>query len=416
MGKAGDDSGNSPINWQFIPINNQDTIMKNLLNGFQKNLTILLDSRNQYRKLQQHLDKQPVGFPSTFNGIELDLLKELFTMDEASAALHLNYRFELFETIFERAKPDGYTEKALQDLLDAMEKKGAIFVRRDPDGTAYYALHPYLVGMFEMQLKRLTPALYLKTRTYMLQKFAFEYLSSEILQMRVIPVQKSISTIQHIATYDQIREIVEQAKDRISIAECICRRGKDSIGKPCKATDMREICIGFREFHDSYVRHNWGRSISKEEAFEILDKNEKEGLVLMPSNMQEPHFVCSCCDCCCGVLEMLNLLPSPAKKVCNNYESELNPDSCKGCGQCLKRCPTQAIKNKGKHAIAINLKRCIGCGLCAASCKSGAIQMKQKSEKFLPPKNHEDLYDFLMEHKKNAIEKIYHLSRTFLDV
>jgi ferredoxin len=390
--------------------------MKNILTGIQKNLSIMLDSRNQYRKLQQHLDKQAVGFPSTFNGIELDLLKEMFTMDEASAALYLNYRFELFETIYERANPYGYTEKALQDLLDAMEKKGSIFVRRDPDDPPYYALHPYVIGMFEMQIKRLTPALYLKTRTYMLQKFAFEYLSSEILQMRVIPVQKSISPIQNIATYDQIREIVEGSKTKIGIAECICRKGKDLIGTPCKATDRREICIGFRDFHDTYVRHNWGRSISKEEVFEVLEKNEKEGLVLMPSNMQEPNFVCSCCDCCCGILEILNMLPSPADKVCNNFTSELDPDACKGCGLCMNRCPTNAITSNGKHAISIDSKRCIGCGLCAAICKSGAVRMKQNDKKFVPPKNHEDLYDFLMEHKKNAIGKIYHLSRTFLDV
>jgi len=390
--------------------------MKNILIGIQKNLSIMMDSRKQYRRLQQHLDKQPVGFPSTFNGVELDLLKELFTMDEAAAALYLNYRFELFETIYARAKPDGYSEKALQNLLNAMENKGSIFVRRDSDDTAYYALHPYVIGMFEMQIKRLTPALYLKTRTYMLQKFAFEYISSQILQMRVIPVQKSIAAIQYVSTYDQIREIVAQAKDRISISECICRKGKDSIGQPCSATDRREICIGFREFHDTYVRHNWGRSISREEAFEILDRNEKEGLVLMPSNMQEPNFVCSCCDCCCGILEILNMLPSPAERVCNNYESELLPEKCKGCGLCIKKCPTQAISSKGKYAIAINSKRCIGCGLCAATCKSGAIRMKQKDDKFIPPKNHDDLYDFLMEHKKNAIEKIFHLSRTFLDI
>lgn len=407
MGKIGGHSGLSL---------KKDTIMKNFFTGLQNSLSIMMNSRNQYRKLQQHLDQQAVGFPSTFNGVELDLLKEMFTIDEAAAALYLNYRFEEFSTIFERAKPHGYSEQTLQDLLDAMEKKGAIFVRRDPDGTVYYALHPYVIGMFEMQLKRLTPALYLKTRAYMLQKFAFEYLSSEILQMRVIPVHKSISAIQNIATYDQIRELVEQAKDKIGLAECICRKGKDSIGQPCKATDRREICIGFRDYHDSYVRHNWGRTISKEEAFDILDMNEKDGLVLMPSNMQEPNFVCSCCDCCCGILEILNMLPSPSEKVCNNYESDLNPELCKGCGLCLTKCPTQAIESKGKYAIAINLKRCIGCGLCAASCKSGAIQMKQKSKTFVPPIDHEDLYDFLMEHKKNAIGKIYNLSRTFLDI
>jgi ferredoxin len=246
----------------------------------------------------------------------------------------------------------------------------------------------------------------------MLQQFAYEYLSTDILQMRVIPVYQSITPAHNIATYDQIREIVENAKDRISLAECICRKGKDSIGQPCSKTDQREICIGFREFHDTYTRHHWGRSISKKEALEILDQNEKNGLVLMPSNSQEADFVCSCCTCCCGILEMLNMVAAPAKITSSNYYSVLNPDVCVGCGLCQNRCPTGAIQFKGKHAIAIDTKRCIGCGLCVATCKPGALELKKKDQPFIPPKNHDDLYDYLMAHKKNAIEKIFHITRT----
>ncbi|MEE9379559.1 MAG: hypothetical protein V3V33_16155 [Candidatus Lokiarchaeia archaeon] len=31
-----------------------------------------------YRKLQEHLDRLPIGFPSTKSGVELKLLKYLF--------------------------------------------------------------------------------------------------------------------------------------------------------------------------------------------------------------------------------------------------------------------------------------------------------------------------------------------------
>ena len=37
-----------------------------------------------YEKLQQHLDKMPIGFPSSQSGSGLRLLKHLFTPEEAA--------------------------------------------------------------------------------------------------------------------------------------------------------------------------------------------------------------------------------------------------------------------------------------------------------------------------------------------
>ena len=34
-----------------------------------------------YKKLREHLDKLPVGFPETESGIEMRILKHLFTPD-----------------------------------------------------------------------------------------------------------------------------------------------------------------------------------------------------------------------------------------------------------------------------------------------------------------------------------------------
>ena len=39
-----------------------------------------------YRKLQQHLDRMPVGFPATESGVEIRILQRLFTPDEAALA------------------------------------------------------------------------------------------------------------------------------------------------------------------------------------------------------------------------------------------------------------------------------------------------------------------------------------------
>ena len=58
----------------------------------------------QYRKLQQHLDKLPVGFPETESGVEIRILKYLFTPQEAAIAIDLSYLPETISVIFKRIK------------------------------------------------------------------------------------------------------------------------------------------------------------------------------------------------------------------------------------------------------------------------------------------------------------------------
>ena len=43
-----------------------------------------------YMQLREHLDNLPVGFPSTESKVELKILRELFTEEEAAMALHLS--------------------------------------------------------------------------------------------------------------------------------------------------------------------------------------------------------------------------------------------------------------------------------------------------------------------------------------
>jgi len=58
----------------------------------------------QYRKLQQHLDRLPVGFPETESGVEIRILKYLFTPEEAEIAIFLNLLPEKLHKINNRLK------------------------------------------------------------------------------------------------------------------------------------------------------------------------------------------------------------------------------------------------------------------------------------------------------------------------
>jgi len=53
-----------------------------------------------YVKLQKHLDNQAVGFPATRSGVEIKILKHIFTPEEAEIVCCLSYQFEPLEMIF----------------------------------------------------------------------------------------------------------------------------------------------------------------------------------------------------------------------------------------------------------------------------------------------------------------------------
>ena len=63
---------------------------------------------NIYRLLQRHLDYMPVPFPETESGVEIRLLKRLFTEKEAALALCLNAIPEPVGKIFKRWKKTRY--------------------------------------------------------------------------------------------------------------------------------------------------------------------------------------------------------------------------------------------------------------------------------------------------------------------
>lgn len=384
--------------------------MKQLKARLKEGVNIFVDSHKVYKKLQKHLNKQPVGFPATASGVERRLLRDAFTVEEAAVALEMSYKFQSFDQIFGKVKNREISEESLQAMLDNMEKHGAIFVKI-VDGKKQYALHPFAVGLFEMKVPTMNANYYMDTRKYMYQSFAMAFLSTPLPQMRVIPVEKSVTPDLNIATYDEIRELVLQNDGHICLAECVCRKGKDSIGRPCKETDRREVCIGFGDFSDMYTRNGFGRPITTEEAFEILAENEKQGLVLMPSNSQESYFVCSCCKCCCGCLELVSMLAKPAEFVKNNYYAVLDAEQCIECGICAKKCKMEAIEMAEKKAVAIDLKRCIGCGVCVAACKPDALRLNKKDKQTAPPKDMDTLYEEIMKNKKGTTRRTLHIGR-----
>ena len=336
----------------------------------------LLRHRRLYRTLRRHLASMPVGLPPTATGVERRLLSAFFRPDEARLALSMTWRFEEAGAIAARAVRSGFTVPEVEGHLAGMERHGSVLAR-EREGKRQYALAPFVIGMYEMQVSRLTPGMYLDTREYFLSGYALEYLTTARPQFRVIPVEKSVTPEHGVATYDEIRSILEQAGGRIGVAPCICKKGRDQLGEPCRVTDAREVCFVLNDSYDQYSRHGWARGISLPEALSLLDLCEKDGLVLQPSNMREPEFICACCKCCCGIMEVFAAVPRPSDYVASNYRVQVDAGLCNGCGRCVKRCQMDALAVVDKKAVLEEV-RCIGCGLCVTTCSRKALRLEKK--------------------------------------
>jgi formate hydrogenlyase subunit 6/NADH:ubiquinone oxidoreductase subunit I len=371
---------------------------------------------DDYRRLREHLDKMPVGFPATKSGVEIDLLKVIFTPEEAKIATHLDYKHKTVDQIFEMAQEEVGSKEELQRILDDIVSKGGIS-RRERDGKDQYAVAPPILwGVFEYQLKMLNPEFLMKMGQYLQEGLGIELATSTLPKTRIIPIEESVEAEQRVATYDELRHLIEQAGDHIAVQECICRKVSDLQGKHCQATERRELCMSLGDLADMYIEEGWGRRLSQKEALAIARKNEEEGLVLMPGNEQEVAFICACCSDCCQVQMMMRNFPRPADVVGSNYHAQVNAALCTGSGVCVERCPIDAVKLVDAVA-SIDLARCIGCGLCVPTCPENAVRLVKKDQETVPPKTEEDLYDTIMAQKTSFTGRIRNYSlKTFLRV
>lgn len=368
-----------------------------------------------YRALRKHLDKQPVGYPATKSGVEIRLLKRFFNPEQARFAMKLSYKPRSLERIYEDVKDSGVSFNDLENMLDGMVKNGVIG-RSEKDGAWFFFNIPLVVGMYEGQLNRLTPELLAELDEYTSNRaFGLEFLSTELPQMRTIPIEKSIPQQHHIATYDQLTDLISKTDGPIAVLQCICRKTAHMKGAPCQKTTRLESCMTMGDIAKNCLSAGMGREVSKGEALNIARQNEADGLVLQPSNAQKAEFICSCCGCCCGMLRVHKMLPRPIDFWSTNYYASVETSSCTGCGICVERCQVGAMSLDDRTGVScVNLDRCIGCGNCVSSCPSEAIGLTGKEKEVIPPKTLEDLYDTIMAHKKGRIGKIKLATRLML--
>ena len=362
-----------------------------------------------YEELRKKIDESmPIGFPASDDGSELRLLELLFTPEEAKIAINLGVLPERLKVIHRRVKKAGISISLneMEEILDGLVEKGAIVggaILDDEKQGKRYSLTQWILGMWELQVDKLTKEFAELAERYSLETFYKElHQKDKPCQMRTIPVEKSLTPEHRVSTYDNIRELLENTVDSIAVMNCICRQEHDLIEKSCKVSDIRRNCIAFDNFAEIAIKIvPSARRISKDELLKILDTNQKEGFVIQSENNQNPQYMCFCCGCCCGILTLHKALPNPVSFWATNFYVTVDPELCEGCGTCVDRCQADAMKlNEKKGISVVDLKRCLGCGNCVASCPSEAIELHKKETETVPPLTGEDMVEVIMTNKK----------------
>ncbi|MCB2227014.1 MAG: 4Fe-4S dicluster domain-containing protein [Desulfarculaceae bacterium] len=330
-------------------------------------------AQDVFQKLAHHLDSLPGGYPPTPEGIELKILKKLFTPEQAELALRCTLIPEKAGVIARRAKlPLDETITRLDEMVD----KGLILGMYPPKGDPLYMAAQYVIGIWEYNVDNLDEELVELMNAYIPTLFEPE-VWKEAPQLRTIPVGQSIDAGHRIMPHEQAEDLIRRQK-KLWVAPCICRREHTLVGKGCGK--LEESCLIFGSGAYYYERRGVGRGITQEEALEIIKNADEQGLVLQPTNAEKIINICCCCGDCCQVLKTLKRHPRPGELASTPFLAAADPEECIGCGVCVDRCQMDALSLDDDDKVVLAVERCIGCGLCVSTCPSGALSLERKPE------------------------------------
>ena len=158
--------------------------------------------------------------------------------------------------------------------------------------------------------------------------------------------------------------MAERSKKSICVIDvCTCRQELQLIGQPCGKLDKPSTlsCTVTGLAAEGAIKYGYGRRISRDEFLDHIKLGEELGLISMLDGVKDPIMVCTCCDCCCSIMRVLNDFSNPNALLKSHFEVVIDIEKCNGCKTCEKSCQVNVI-TVGKYKKArVDSMRCIGC-------------------------------------------------------
>ncbi len=330
-----------------------------------------------FERLAQALDRLPNAFPRTASGVEISILRKIFSPEEAALACQLTGTPEPVAAIAART---GSPASEVSRKLFKLARRGMAWLEKR-DGNICFRLAPFVVGIYEAQLEILDHELAHLVEAYFAEGGTAGMMQPQPAMQRVVPAMGAVKS-EWVLPYDDVRSILLSAKT-FNVRDCICRVQQKLLGHECEFP--LKMCLNF----SAHERSPEPGDISQAEALDLLDRSETVGLVHTVSNVMEGvGYVCNCCGCCCGVLRGITDYGIRDSVAYANYYAVIEAEFCANCGSCRERCQVDAI-SEGEGASVVDLERCIGCGLCVTGCPNGVARLERKpeAEQVHPPRD-----------------------------
>ncbi len=284
----------------------------------------------------------------TYNDPEYLILEPIVDDDMCSVMMHMRLEANrTAEDIARRAKKDlAFTLEQLNKL-----KVAGVIRSRVVDGELCWYYPIWVPGIMEGVLSNREqcdryPILgqcferYTRERVAMLAPF----MDVGMNLMRVIPVQSAIENNSRKASYDEVHKLIEDAW-AVSVGPCSCRRARRLMGEGCGHLE-EDMCMYLNDNAKNYSETGAHRLISKEEAYEILQRAEDNGLVHelnVTPGYDDTTAICNCCGCSCFALRIAEYFRTP-DAIRTNYVARVDKDKCVACGQCVENCQLNAVR------------------------------------------------------------------------
>jgi Pyruvate/2-oxoacid:ferredoxin oxidoreductase delta subunit/predicted transcriptional regulator len=287
-------------------------------------------------------------------------------------------------TVAELSEKTGIESEEIERMIDPLFEKGLIFKSKKPDGVRYYRprhlmqLHD-ATGVTVNVPQKVLDLWKEHTRTEWIDyvKKLEESLPRPVL--RVIPVNVSVEPSSQVLAFEDMKQLVDDARN-LAVTRCSCRAIDGACGMPI------DVCIQVDKAADYAIERGSGRQLTKQEAMEILEMCEQEGLVHVADNRRSLGMViCNCCgDCCINWTSLkygANKFAAPSR-----FRATVAADECNACELCLDRCYFDALAVDDDSGVAVvDQENCMGCGLCTVVCPTDAISMElARPEDFVP--------------------------------